>query len=110
MPKAELTKAERNVMACFWLQELDFECGPTLMWRLENEVTHAEFLDMMYVMGKELEAEGTNQVEPPTEPIEIPWSDGGEFRQRLRQLMDGHSTLSAEAVRCEKDEEDLDEW
>ena len=90
MPKAKLTTAERNVMACFWLQELDFEYGPTLMWRLENEVTHAEFLDMMYVMGKELEAEGTNEVEPPTEPVEIPWSDGGEFRQRLRQLMDGH--------------------
>ena len=57
---------------------------------LENEVTHAELLDMMHVLGKELEVEGTNEVEPPTEPIEIPWSDGGEFRQRLRQLMDGH--------------------
>ena len=36
MPKAKLTDAELNVMACFWHDELDFEFGPTLLWRLRT--------------------------------------------------------------------------
>jgi len=87
MPKAKLTDAALNVMACFWHDELDFEFGPTLLWRLDNGITHLEFLDMMHVMGQQLEAEGKDEVDRPIEPIEIPWSDVEEFRRRLRELL-----------------------
>ena len=87
MSKARLTDAERNVMACFWHEELDFNFGPTLLWRLDNRITHLEFLDMMHVVGKQLEAKGKNEVDRPIEPVEIPWSDGEEFRRRLRELL-----------------------
>lgn len=87
MPKAKLTDAERNVMASFWHDELDFEFGPTLLWRLDNGIAHSEFFDMMHVACKELEAKGKNQVDLPIEPVEIPWADAEEFRRRLRELL-----------------------
>ena len=87
MPKAKLTDAELNVMACFWHDELDFEFGPTLLWRLDNGITHLEFLDMMYVVSRQLEAKGKNEVNRPIEPVEIPWADAEAFRRRLRELL-----------------------
>ena len=87
MPKSKLTDAERNVMACFWHEELDSEFGPTLLWRLENGIAHSEFFEMMRVVSNELEAKGKNEVDLPIEPVEIPWSDAEEFRRRLRELL-----------------------
>ena len=74
MPKAKLTEAERNVMSSFWHDELDFEFGPTLLWRLDNGIAHSEFFDMMHVACKELESKGKNEVDLPVEPVEIPWT------------------------------------
>ncbi len=87
MSKVELTDAEHNVMACFWHEELDFGFGPTLLWRLENGIAHSEFFEMMHVLAMQLDAEGRNEVDLPIEPVEIPWSDAGEFRRRLRELL-----------------------
>jgi hypothetical protein len=86
MPKAKLTDAEYNVMACFWHEELDCGFGPTLLWRLENGITRAEFFEMMHVVALQLDAEGKNEVDVPIEPVEIPWADAREFRRRLREL------------------------
>jgi hypothetical protein len=86
MPKAKLTDAEYNVMACFWHEELDHGFGPTLLWRLENGITRPEFFEMMHVVAMQLDAEGKNEVDLPIEPVEIPWADAREFRRRLREL------------------------
>ncbi len=91
MPDGKLTDAELNVMACFWHFELDFGFGPTLLWRLENEVEHHEFHEMMHVVAMQLKSEGKSQIDPPTEPAEIPWSDAAEFRRRLRELQEDDS-------------------
>ena len=87
MSKAKLTDAEHSVMACFWHEELDFGFGPTLLWRLENGIARSEFFKMMHVVATQLESEGTNEVDLPIEPVEIPWTDAEDFRRRLRELL-----------------------
>ena len=90
--KAKLTEAEKNAIAWFWHQELEEEFddvtggGPTWFWRWKHGVTKAEFHGMVHLLGKELEAEGKNEIEKPTEPFEIPWTNAEEFRARYQQL------------------------
>ena len=93
MSTAKLTDAECNVMAAFWHDGLDGlnSCRPefwmVFLWQLDHEIGDSEFFAMMSVMAKELEAEGKNEVGQPVYPLDIPWADAEEFRQRLRELL-----------------------
>lgn len=114
MAEARMTAAERNAMACFWHEGLEspgwgswlsdltpedrnflaaclyeeFSNGlaSLLLWAADHGVRESELFEMMHVLAKELEAKEIVEVEPPIEPVEIPWADAYEFRKRLHAL------------------------